>query len=107
MIKLDIWFTQFGVRTQKLYKLQISDMCCAEAAGRPASPRPAGPAPLPTTSCLATRPLGTLQWTPMHWTYNQTQKILPKGLALGLKDPFAALTEIFWPGAPPWTSYTC
>ena len=42
MIGLDIWFTQFGVRTQKLCKLQVPDYCCAEAAGRPASPRPAG-----------------------------------------------------------------
>ena len=99
MIELDTWITQFGVRTQKLCKLQVSDSCSAEVAG--------WRAPLPNTSRLATRPLGTLQWTPMHWTYNQTQKILPKGLALGLKDPFAALTEIFWPGAPPWTSYTC
>jgi len=64
MIKLDIWFTQFGVRTQKLCKLQVPDSCCAEAAGRPASPRLAGPTPFPSTSFLATRPLGTLQWTP-------------------------------------------
>ena len=36
MIELDIWFTQFGVRTQKLCKLQVPNSCCAEAAGRPA-----------------------------------------------------------------------
>ena len=35
MIELDIWFTQFGVRMQKLCKLQVSNSCCAEAAGRP------------------------------------------------------------------------
>ena len=35
MIELDIWFTQFGVWMQKLCKLQVSDSCCAEAAGRP------------------------------------------------------------------------
>jgi len=68
--------------------------------------RPAGPAPLPNTSCLATRPLGTLQWTPMHWIYTQIQKLWPKGLAHGLKDPFAALTQNFWPGARLWTSCT-
>ena len=68
--------------------------------------RPAGPATLPNTSCLATRPLEALQWNPMHWTYKQIQKIWPKGLAHGLKDPFATLTEIFHPGAPPRTSCT-
>jgi len=36
MIELDIWFTQFGGRTQKLCKLQVSDSGCAEAAGRQA-----------------------------------------------------------------------
>ena len=36
MIELDIWFTQFGVRMQKLCKLQVSDSCRAEAAGWPA-----------------------------------------------------------------------
>ena len=51
MIELDIWFTQFGVRTQKLCKSQVSDSCCAKAA--------ASPTPLPSTSFLATRPLGT------------------------------------------------
>ena len=51
MIELDIWFTQFGVRTQKLCKSQVSDSCCAKAA--------ANPTPLPSTSFLATRPLGT------------------------------------------------
>ena len=56
--------TQFRVRTQKLCKSQVSDSGCAEAAGRPASPRLAGPTPFPSTSFLATRPLGTLQWTP-------------------------------------------
>ena len=35
MIELDIWFTQFGVRTQKLCKLQVPDSGCAEVAGRP------------------------------------------------------------------------
>ena len=51
MIELDIWFTQFGVRTQKLCKSQVSDSCCAKAV--------ASPTPLPSTSFLATRPLGT------------------------------------------------
>ena len=78
----------------------------AEAAGRPASPRPADPAPLPNTSCLAKRPLGTLQWTPMHCIYKQIQKLWPKGLAHGLKEPFSALVEIFWTGVPLWTSCT-
>ena len=104
MIKLDTWITQFGVWTQKLCKLQVSDSCCAEAVGRPASPRPAGLTPLQNTSYLATRPLGTLQWTPTYWIYKQIQKLWLKGLAHGLKDPFAALTEISWPGAPLWTS---
>ena len=35
MIELDSWFTQFGVRMQKLCKLQVPDSCCAEATGRP------------------------------------------------------------------------
>ena len=68
--------------------------------------RPTGPAPLPNSSCLATRPLGTLQWTPMHCIYKQIQKLWPKGLAHGLKEPFSALVEIFSTGAPLWTSCT-
>src|SRR6185312_1765134 len=95
MIELDIWFTQFGVRTQKLCKLQVSDSCCAEATGRPASPRLAGPTPLPSTSSLATGPLGTLQWTPMHWRYKQIQKIRPKGLSNGRLGPFSVSKHIF------------
>ena len=35
MIELDTWFTQFGVGTQKLCKLQVPDSGCAEVAGRP------------------------------------------------------------------------
>ena len=47
MIELDTWITQFGVRTQKLCKSQVSDSCSAEVAGRRA--------PLPNTSRLAIR----------------------------------------------------
>jgi hypothetical protein len=36
MIGLDIWFTQFGVRMQKLCKSEVPDLCRAEVAGRPA-----------------------------------------------------------------------
>jgi len=106
MIELDIWFTQLGVRTQKFCKLQVSDSCCAEAIGRLASPRLAGPTPLQSTSFLSTRPLGTLQWSPMHWILKQIQKIWSKGRAHGLKDPSVVLAEIFWIGAPIWTSCT-
>ena len=44
---------------------------------------PAGPTPFPNTSFLATRPLGTLQWTPMHWIYKQIQRIQPEGFHHG------------------------
>jgi hypothetical protein len=90
MIELDTWITQFGVRTQKLCKLQVLDSCSPEVAGRPASPRPAGPAPQPNTSCLATRPLGTLQWTPYELDIQANTKVMTERPSTWIKRPICS-----------------
>ena len=72
---------------QKLRIPKVSGLCRAEVAGQPAPPRPAGPTPLPSTLYLATRPLGTLQWTPYALDIQANTKDMTERPSTWIKGP--------------------